>query len=65
MFYLNMEPIFPTVGKSDVLPAYGAYFPMSGAVLSIRLSVRPNMTSLCRPVSALHLRPSEHHTAFL
>ena len=29
MLYLNMGPIFPTVGKSDVLPAYGAYFPNS------------------------------------
>ena len=29
MLYLNMEPIFPTVGKSDVLPACGAYFPNS------------------------------------
>jgi len=24
-----MEPIFPTVGKSDALPEYGAYFPNS------------------------------------
>jgi len=29
MFYLHMEPIFPTVEKSDVLPEYGAYFPNS------------------------------------
>ena len=27
MFYLHMEPIFPTVEKSDALPEYGAYFP--------------------------------------
>ena len=29
MLYLNMEPVFPTVGKSDALPEYGAYFPNS------------------------------------